>query len=135
MGRLRIVAPLVVSCALLAGCMSSGAKKDIDIGTGRVQAISQSILAAEATAPSPERDAALATLQAQMAQAAADLDAARARGWRDRVVNTAGMVETTAAAGAPIAGMFFPPALVLLGLVGSVAGAIKKKFSISGEAQ
>jgi len=134
MGRLRIVAPLVVSCALLAGCMSSGAKKDIDVGTGQVQAITQSILAAEATPPSPERDAALAALQAQMAQAAADLDAARARGWRDRVTNTAGTVETTAAAGAPIAGMFFPPALVILGLIGSVAGVIKQKFSKPEEA-
>ena len=128
MGRLRIVAPVLISCALLAGCISSGAKKDIDIGTGRVQAISQSILAAEATAPSPERDAALATLQAQMAQAAADLDAARARGWRDRVVNTASIVETTAATASPIAGMIFPPALVFLGLIGSIAGMIKTKF-------
>ena len=134
MGRLRIVAPVLISCALLAGCMSSGAKKDIDVGTGQVQAITQSILAAEATPPSPERDAALAALQAQMAQAAADLDAARARGWRDRVTNTAGTVETTAAAGAPIAGMFFPPALVILGLIGSVAGVIKQKFSKPEEA-
>lgn len=129
MGRLRIVAPLLISCALLAGCITAGAKRDIDIGTGRVQAITQSILAAEATPPSPERDAALAALQAQLAQAAGDLDAARARGWRDRVVNTAGMVETTVAAGAPIAGMFFPPAVILLGLIGSVAGMIKSKFS------
>lgn len=134
MGRLRIVAPLLILCALLAGCISAGAKKDIDVGTGRVQAITQSILSAEATPPSPERDAALAALQAQLAQAAADLDAARARGWRDRVVNTAGMVETTAAAGAPIAGMFFPPAVILLGLIGSVAGMIKSKFSKPEEA-
>jgi len=134
MGRLRIVAPVLISCALLAGCISSGAKKDIDIGTGRVQAISQSILAAEATAPSPERDAALAALQAQLANAAADLDAARARGWRDLVVNTAGTVETVAATATPIAGMFFPPALVLFGLIGSVAGMIKTKFSKPEEA-
>jgi len=129
----RAFAPLLLAI-LLSGCMSAGAKKDIDVGTGRVQAITQSILAAEATPPSPERDAALAALQAQLAAAAADLDAARARGWRDRVVNTAGMVETTAAAGAPIAGMFFPPALVILGLIGSVAGIIKQKFSKPEEA-
>ena len=129
MGRLRIVAPLLISFALLAGCISAGAKKDIDVGTGRVQAITQSILAAEATPPSPEKDAALAALQAQMAQAAADLDAARARGWRDRVINTAGMVETTAATGAPIAGLFFPPAVILLGLIGGIAGRIKSSFS------
>ena len=134
MGRLRIVAPLVVSCVLLAGCMSAGAKKDIDVGTGQVQAISQSILAAEATPQTPERDAALAALHAQLADAVANLDAARARGWRDRVINTATIVETTAAAGAPVAGMFFPPALVILGLIGSVAGMIKTKFTKPEEA-
>ena len=134
MGRLRIIAPLVVSCVLLAGCMSSGAKKDIDVGTGQVQAISQSILAAEATPQTPERDAALAALHAQLADAVANLDAARVRGWRDRVINTATIVETTAAAGAPVAGMFFPPALVILGLIGSVAGMIKTKFTKPEEA-
>jgi len=123
----RAFAPLLL-IILLSGCMSAGAKKDIDLNTGRVQAIQQSILAAEATPQSPERDAALAALQAQMAQAAADLDAARARGWRDRVVNTASIVETTAATASPIAGMIFPPALVFLGLIGSIAGMIKTKF-------
>jgi len=123
----RAFAPLLL-IILLSGCMSAEAKKDINIGTGRVQAISQSILAAEATVSSPERDAALAALQAQLAAAAADLDAARARGWRDRVVNTASIVETTAATASPIAGMIFPPALVFLGLIGSIAGMIKTKF-------
>ena len=125
---------LLLAVLLLASCMTAGAKKDIDLNTGRVQAITQSILAAEATPQSPERDAALAALQAQLANAAADLDAARARGWRDLVVNTAGTVETVAATATPIAGMFFPPALVLFGLIGSVAGMIKTKFSKPEEA-
>lgn len=123
--RLTVLFLAVVLCC---SCISGPAKQAIDQGTGRVQAIQQSITATESQPQSFERDSALVALRSQLAAAQLDLDKAKAAGVRDRVSNTAGIVESTVAASSPLIGILFPPALVFLGIIGSLAGLIKTKF-------
>lgn len=124
----RLATSLILVVLLLPACMSAAARKEIDTGTGRVQAIEQSIKSTEAQSPSPERDAALAQLRAQLSEAQTSLDAAKAAGFRDRVSTTAGNVEVAVGAATPLVGLFFPPALAILGIIGSIAGMLKQRF-------
>lgn len=114
----RALSILILLSVLLASCMTAATRRDIDAKTGQVQSI-------EATPPTPERDAALISLRAE-------LEALKAKGLAEQradVAKKAGIVEATATASSPLAGMFFPPAMIVLGLIGTIAGAVKTKFS------
>ena len=130
---MRTCAPtLLLAIVLLASCMTAATKQDIQDRAAQAQTTQQAITAMEATPQSPERDATLIAMRSQLAAENAALVAAKAKGEAERradVAAKAGLVETTAAAGSPIAGMFFPPALLILGLIGSIATVVKNKYA------
>lgn len=118
----RALSILILLSVLLASCMTAATRQAIDAKAGQVQA-------SEATTPSPQRDAILVSLKAELAALQAKGEAEK----RSDLAKKAEIVETTAAAASPLAGMFFPPAMIALGLIGAIAGAVKTKFSKPGE--
>lgn len=115
---MRTCAPILLCAVLLASCMTAATRRDIDAKASLVQAV-------EATPPTFERDATLIALRLE-------LDTLKAKGMAEQRADwakKAEIVETTAAAASPLAGMFFPPAMIALGLIGAIAGVVKSKFS------
>jgi hypothetical protein len=128
-GDIRMRSTVLLLIAMLCcSCIGGPAKQAIDQNIGRVQSIQQSILSVESQPQSTVRDSVLVTLKNQLSAAQTDLDRAQAEGARERIHSTAKIVESVTAASSPLLGILFPPALALLGIIGSLAGLIKNKF-------
>ena len=120
---LRFVSVSILTLFLISACVSPSTKKELDARESAVATLEEALEAAEGSGSGE-----IAEIKAQLAKAQAELKAIQEEALRERISSGADMVEKGAQIGEPIVAWLFPPAMVILSLIGELAGSVKSRY-------